>query len=241
MEVRLNKFLSQSGVASRREADRMIAEGRVRVNGRVVIDLGTKVDGAEDVVQVDGKKIRKEDRPVYVMLNKPAGYLVTMKDRFQRPTVGNLLPRGLQRVFHVGRLDLESEGLLLLTNDGELAYRLTHPRYEVRKTYVVKVKGRPEKAKLSRLEKGVFIDGKRTAPARVHLLYESPNHSVFRVAVHEGRKREIRRMCEAVGHSVRELRRVQFAGLTLKGLKPGEWRPLTAAEVKGLKKEVGLD
>lgn len=240
MKIRLNKFLSQAGIVSRREADRLITEGRIQVNGQAVVDLGHKVDPERDVVLVDGRKVRPQVKQVYVLLNKPPGYLVTLRDPFGRPTVRDLLPPSLGRLFPVGRLDYESKGLLLLTNDGELAFRLSHPRYQVKKVYRVKVEGEPDAEGLSRLEKGLFLEGKKTAPARVRLLSQSGRWSWLRVEIHEGRKREVRRMCEAVGHRVRELERIEFAGLTLSKLKAGRWRTLRLAEIRQLKKLVRL-
>ncbi len=240
MRVRLNKFLSEAGVASRREADRWILEGRVSVNRRIVDELGVKVDEDRDVVQVDGRTVKKENRLLYILLNKPAGYLVTLKDPYRRPTVRDLMPASLGRIFPVGRLDFESEGALLLTNDGELAHRLTHPRFGVRKVYLAKVRGEPDKKALGRLERGVLLEGKKTAPAKAVLLTASPKSSALRIELYEGRKREVREMCRAVGHPVLELRRVEFAGLRLKPLKPGEWRHLEARELRRLKKLVDL-
>lgn len=240
MKIRLNKFLSEAGVASRREADRLILEGRVRVNRETVDELGFKVEAGRDIVEVDGRKVRKEEKPVYIMLNKPAGYLVTLRDPFGRPTVRDLIPQALGRVFPVGRLDLESEGLLLLTSDGELAYRLSHPRFMVKKTYLARVRGEPEADALQRLEKGVYVEAKKTAPARVALVSQSPKSSWLRLELREGRKHEVRLMCRAVGHDVLELRRVGLAGLTLKKLKPGQWRQLEHWEVRKLKELVHL-
>jgi 23S rRNA pseudouridine2605 synthase len=240
MQIRLNKFLSQAGVASRRAADRLIEEGRVKVNGRVVQELGSKIDDQKDRVKIDGKKIEKDERLVYILLNKPAGYLVTLKDPFGRPTVLDFLPSLKKRVFPVGRLDSDSEGILLLTNDGELANRLTHPRYNIKKTYIVKIKGEPDLARLIKLEKGIFLDGEKTAPAKVVLLAHNPKKSLLKIEIHEGRKREVRRMCEAIGHTVLELRRIAFAGLTLGKLKSRQWRYLSGNEVLKLKEKVGL-
>ena len=234
MIVRINKFLSEAGLASRREADRLILEGRVRVNGRVVDELGSKLDDDKDFVQVDGRRVRNASAPVYVALNKPVGYLVTLKDPFGRRTVRELLPASMGRVFPVGRLDLDSEGLLLLTSDGDLAYRLMHPKFRVKKVYIARVEGRPDKAALEKLARGVPVGGRKTAPARVALLSHSPKSSWLRLELHEGRKREVREMCRAVGHDVLELRRVEFAGLALGKLKPGEWRDLQPGEVRRL-------
>ena len=238
--TRLNKFLSQAGVASRREADRLIEQGRVQVNGEVVLKLGSQIDANNARVSVDGKPVKLVQTKVYLLMNKPTGYLVTLKDPFQRPTILKLLPQLETRLFPIGRLDFESEGLLLMTNDGELAHRLMHPRFLIKKEYIVKVKGLPLKSLLSRLEKGVYIEGKKTAPAKITVLSESPKKSLYRIAIHEGRKREIRRMFEVIGHPVQHLRRVKMGGLTVQGLKPGEWRFLTDREVGGLKKKVNL-
>jgi pseudouridine synthase len=241
MMVRLNKFLAQAGVASRREADRMITEGRVSVNNTIVEELGTQIDPIKDSVRVDGQNVKKEKEEIYLLLNKPAGYLVTLKDPFKRPTILELIPKLKTRVFPVGRLDLNSEGLLLLTNHGELASRLMHPRYRIKKVYEVRIKGIPSRKSLQRLEKGIHLDGKKTAPAKLtHLRSDSKNTKV-RIVLTEGRKREIRRMFEAIGHTIFYLKRINFAGLVLGTLQKGQWRYLTSSEVVDLKKQVGLD
>ncbi len=240
MQIRLNKFLAQAGVASRREVDKMIVEGRITVNGRVVRILGTKIDDEKDRVELDGKRVEKEEEMIYLMLNKPPGYLVTLKDPFRRPTIKELLPSLKERIYPVGRLDYDSEGLLLLTNNGELAHRLAHPRYRVPKNYVVEVKGVPESSKISRLERGVYIDGKKTAPARIAKLSGSAKKTLLRIEIHEGRKREVKRMFEAVGHRVLRLKRVGFGGLRLGKLQTGKWRFLTRKEVDSLKSQVDL-
>lgn len=240
MQIRLNKFLSQTGIASRREADKMIAEGRVKVNDEVIQVLGFKIDDTKDRVEVDGKKVKKVENLIYLMLNKPSGYLVTLKDPFQRPTIKDLLPNLKENVFPVGRLDYDSEGLLLLTNDGELGYRLTHPRFKIKKTYLVKVKGSPDPANLSRLERGIFLNGKKTAPAKVSPLSDSPKRNFLRIEIYEGRKREIKRMCEAIGHRVLKIKRTGFAGLALGKLTKGNYRFLRQGEIDNLKKQVKL-
>lgn len=240
MQIRLNKFLSQTGTASRREADKMIAEGRVEVNGVAIQVLGYKIDDAKDRVEVDGKRVKKDKNLIYLMLNKPSGYLVTLKDPFSRPTIKDLLPSLKKKVFPVGRLDYDSEGLILFTNDGELAYRLTHPRFKIKKTYLVKVTGSPDPSNLSRLERGIFLDGRKTAPAKVSRLSDSPKKTLLRIEITEGRKREVKRMCEAVGHRVLQLKRVGFAGLTLGKLAKGNYRFLGQKEIDNLKKQVKL-
>jgi pseudouridine synthase len=240
MQIRLNKFLAQAGITSRREADIMIAEGRIKVNGRVVKVLGYKIDDEKDRVEVDGRRVEREEGLVYLMLNKPPGYLVTLKDNFQRPTIRQLLPSLSQRVFPVGRLDYDSSGLLLLTNDGELAFRLTHPRFRIPKAYLVEVRGEPGPSELSRLEKGIYLDGKKTAPAKIAQIRSDLKKSLFKVEIYEGRKREVRRMFQAVGHKVLQLQRINFAGLKLGNLKAGKWRYLTRKEVDSLKKLAAL-
>ncbi len=241
MLVRLNKFLAAAGVASRREADRLIEAGRVRVNGRAVTELGTKVDEGRDRVEVDGRPVKSEARSVYILLHKPEGYVTTLKDPEGRPTVRDLLAGFKTRVFPVGRLDVSSSGLLLLTNDGELAYRLLHPRFEVKKTYVAVVRGEPDETALEALRRGVFVEGKKTAPARVRVLRRAGAKCVIELEIHEGRKREVRKMLEAVGHPVAELTRTRFAGLTLKGLGSGKWRELRPDELRGLRRLAGLE
>lgn len=238
--IRLNKVLAQRGVASRRHADRLIADGRVTVNGQVVEDLGSKIDETRDRVAVDGKPVRGRSGPIYWMLNKPSGVVVTLDDPFERRTLRALLPDLPDGVFPVGRLDKDSEGLLILTNDGEMAYRLTHPRFEVAKRYVVRVRGRVEDASMERLRAGVFIDGRRTAPAKVEAFERSARGTVLQIEIHEGRKREVRKMLDAVGHPVLDLKRVMFAGLSLSHLPAGRCRALTGAEILRLKKAAGL-
>ncbi len=238
--IRLNKYLAQSGVASRREADRLIQEGRVSVNGEAVCDLGIKIDDEKDQIKVNGRKIRLARKHVYLMLHKPPGLLVTMKDPFNRPTVVDLIPEAGTRIFPVGRLDFSSEGLLLLTSDGELAHRLMHPRYQIEKVYLTAVRGIPAEKSLEKMKKGVYLDGKKTAPAKVSVLDRNDKKSLLKIAIHEGRKREVRRMCQTLGHSVVSLKRIQFGRLTLGRLKRGEYRHLSQYEIDFLKKSVGL-
>ncbi len=240
MMTRLNKFLAHAGVCSRREADRWIAEGRVSVNGQVVMELGEKIDPARDKVAVNGRPVKaEEERAVYILMNKPAGRVVSVKDPFKRPTVLDLLGRLPVRVYPVGRLDLDTEGALLLTNDGEMALRLTHPRYGVAKVYEARVEGEPTEADLDKARNGIFLEGRRTAPARVKVLYRGRRQTLLRVEIREGRKREIRKLFAAVGYPVDHLKRIDFAGLTLEGLKTGEWRYLGSAEVRRLKALAG--
>jgi len=238
--VRLNKFLSQAGAASRRDADRMIQEGRIKVNGLVVQELGVKIEDSDSIVEVDGRRVKDEKRTAYILLHKPVGVVVSLKDPFGRPTVRDLLTGLKIRVFPVGRLDADSSGALLLTNDGELAFRLAHPRFEVQKVYLVKVDGVPDDTALDKLRKGIFLEGRKTASAKATIVTRSPKHALVRLEIHEGRKREVKKMFEALGYRVSALRRTHFAGLTLEGLKPGHWRMLEAAEVRKLRKRAGL-
>lgn len=219
----------------------MITEGRVSVNNTVVEELGVQIDPTKDSVRVDGRNIKNERQEFYLLLNKPTGYLVTLKDPFNRPTVLELLPQLKKRVFPVGRLDLNSEGLLFLTNNGELANRLMHPRYRIKKVYEVRTKGIPSHKSLLRLERGIHLDGKKTAPAKVTHLGSDPKNARIRIELTEGRKREVRRMFEAIGYSLLSLKRVNYAGIAIGTLKRGQWRYLTTPEIISLKKQVGLD
>jgi pseudouridine synthase len=225
--VRLNAYLARAGVASRRRADELIKAGRVRVNGARG-ELNTAV-GGRDVVEVDGARVRLQ-RLAYVLLHKPAGVVTTASDPHGRPTVVELVPRE-PRVVPVGRLDADTTGALLLTNDGALAHRLAHPRYGVEKVYEVHVDGDPAAEALRRLAGGVQLEDGPTAPARVRRL--GPGR--LELTLHEGRNRQVRRMLEAVGHRVRGLHRPRYAGLDVRGLAPGQWRELTPAEVGRLR------
>jgi pseudouridine synthase len=240
MDIRLNKFLARRGVASRREADRMIQEGRVAVNGRTVEELGLKIDLSKDRVTVNGKLIKPGFEPAYFAVNKPRGILVTLKDPFDRAAIRELMPALPPGVNPVGRLDKDSEGLLLLTNDGELAFRLTHPRYEIPRTYAVRVEGFVTPAEVARLEAGVFIDGRKTAPAKIKVMEANSQKSLLLVEIHEGRKREVREMIRSVGHEVVRLKRTGYGGIRLDRLPSGRWRPLRPDEVRMLKRSVGL-
>jgi pseudouridine synthase len=239
----LARFLAHAGIASRRHAEELIAAGRVQVNGSVVTAQGTRIDPTHDTVSVDGKPVQANVKYVYLLLHKPVGYVSTAHDPQGRPTVLDLLPRELRqlRVYPVGRLDRDTSGLLLLTNDGAFALRLSHPRYSMEKHYEALVQGQPAENALVALRSGVVIsedDGTRhkTAPARVHLLRRAGANSWLALTIHEGRKRQVRRMLMAVGHAVLQLIRVGVGPLTLEGVPPGQWRYLTEAEVQELLK-----
>jgi pseudouridine synthase len=229
---RLQKILSQAGVASRRAAEQLMLEGRVAVNGRTVRELGTRADAAADDIRVDGRRIKVVEHHRYILLNKPRGYMTTRADPQRRPTVIDLLDGVREYVYPVGRLDFDSEGLLLLTNDGELAARLTHPRHGIARVYEVRVAGEPDAHDLARLARGVTVEGRRTRPADVRPL--GPDR--FSITIREGRNRQVRRMCDAIGHPVDELRRVAIGPIRDPRLKAGRWRDLTEDEVRRLRR-----
>jgi pseudouridine synthase len=230
--MRINAWLARAGVASRRGAEELVRAGRVRVNGEPAA-LATAV-GPHDRVELDGRVLRPEPL-AYVLLHKPAGVVTTAHDPYGRPTVVGLVGHA-RRIVPVGRLDADTTGALLLTNDGALAHRLAHPRYGVEKTYLADVEGVPGPDALRRLAEGVELEDGRTAPARVRLVGRRRGGARLELVLHEGRKRQVRRMCEAVGHPVVRLHRRAYAGLTVEGLAPGEWRELTGAEVAGLRR-----
>lgn len=227
---RLQKVLARAGIGSRRVSEGLIEGGHVRVNGRVV-RLGARVDPERDVVEVDGVPIGVRPGLVHYLLNKPTGVITTAADTHGRPTVVEMVPDD-PRVFPVGRLDEDTEGLLLLTNDGDLAHRLTHPSFGVDKEYLAWVSGRPTRGALRRLREGIELEDGLTAPAQV----AQPTPGLLRLTIHEGRNRQVRRMCEAVGHPVQRLVRTRIGPLTDRRLKPGEWRPLTQDEVRALER-----
>ena len=238
MEERLQKLIAAAGIASRRHAEQMIEAGEVTVNGEVVRTLGAKADPERDHIKVRGRLINQrlaEREKVYVLLNKPRGYLTSLSDPEDRPLVTDLVPGSLGRLHPVGRLDFNSEGLLILTNDGELTNFITAARNKVPKVYEAKVKGVPPEAAVERLRRGIKLDdGERTAPAQIRQLGESETNAWFEVVLHEGRNQQIRRMFDAIGHSVVKLRRVRIGPLADERMGPGHWRFLTAEEVARL-------
>lgn len=237
---RLQKVLAHAGVASRRKCEELIRAGRVQVNGQTVTELGVKVDPTKDRIAVDGKPVRLETRKRYILLYKPAGVITSVRDPRGRRTVIDLVKDVPERIYPVGRLDYETEGLLLLTNDGELAHRIMHPRYELDKVYEAWVKGHPDEEALRRLREGMRLEDGWTHPAKVERVAERADRTLLRLTIHEGRNRQVRRMCAAVGHPVLALRRVRVGFLTLDKLRPGAWRELTPDEVRRLKALVGL-
>jgi pseudouridine synthase len=234
---RIQKILAQGGIASRRAAEKLMAEGRVSVNGTTVFELGTKADPAADDIRVDGRRIKSAERPRYILLNKPRGYVTTRSDEKRRKTVLDLLGGVREYVYPVGRLDYDTEGLLLLTNDGELAAQLTHPRHGVERTYEARVAGMPDERAIEKLRKGVPLDGKRTLPATVIVLNSGRRDAdgVVLITIKEGRNRQVRRMLEAVGHPVDRLKRTKIGPISDRKLPVGAWRDLSAEEVRRLK------
>ncbi len=242
MAERLQKILSQAGIASRRAAEKLIAEGRVAVNGTVVTTAGCKADPSQDHITVDGAALQGQEEKVYFLLNKPKGYISTAHDERGRKTVLDLLPEVAERIYPIGRLDNATEGLLLLTNDGVLMNSLLHPRYEVRKTYLARVQGIPTAEELDGLRQGIELEDGLTAPAQVRLMEQDPKRNVSKVEIiiHEGRNRQVRRMCTAIGHEVIALKRTEFAGLSLSGTARGHYRRLTDMELEHLKMLAGI-
>jgi pseudouridine synthase len=248
--VRLQKIISQAGIASRREAENLILDGRVSVNGVIVRELGSKANPLTDDIRVNGKRVKGFDKKIYILLNKPKGCVTTVKDDRGRPTVIDLLKDIKTRVYPVGRLDFNTEGILLLTNDGDFAYHIAHPRHEISKTYAAKVKGIPSEKELKKLSSGVVLPittfsstkrskgmsapVKKTSPAEIYVDRITGTNSWLSIALYEGRKRQIKRMCEFIGHPVIKLKRIKYGFLDLRGLKVGEYRSLSNNEVDRL-------
>jgi len=237
MEKRLQKILSEMGITSRRKAEDLIFEGRVTVNGRIAT-IGTKADPVKDHIKVDGKLLIKPEPKVYIMFNKPKNVVTSLHDPEGRPTVKDFLKGVKYRVFPVGRLDYDSEGLLLLTNDGDFAHAVLHPSKKISKTYLVKVKGILEEDKIEKLKTGVKLVERMTAPVKVKRIRETENNSWLEIIIYEGKKRQIRRMLEKTGHDVLKLKRIRVDGLELGKLEPGTFRYLTPEERDKIKKEV---
>lgn len=239
--MRLNRFLARSGVASRRKCDALIQDGAVQVNGNVVREPGCTVAADRDQVVCQDRGVALPRELQYVVVHKAVGCLVTHSDTHGRPTIFELVSGLRPGTVAVGRLDLDASGVLLLTDDGDLAFRLAHPRFEVEKRYEVVVRGRPTRSSIERLRQGPVLEDGPTAPAWVRLLPGGGTAEArLEIRIHEGRKHQVKRMCQAVGHRVKTLRRIKFADLTLQGLKPGEWRRLRAREVRDLRSLVGL-
>ena len=230
---RLQKIIAHAGICSRRKAEEYIAQGRVKVDGQPITEPGFKVDPEQVVITVDGKPLR-EEKKVYILLHKPRGYVTTLSDPQGRPIVTDLLPDIPERLFPVGRLDLDSEGALLLTNDGALANRVLHPRFEVKKTYEATVRGFPKKSDLRKLEQGIVLDGTKTWPALLRVTKKEKDVTVIEIIIHEGKKRQVRKMFQAVGYPVIRLKRTAYGGLRLENLAAGRCRFLDKNDLKKL-------
>ena len=234
--MRLQKFLANCGVASRRGAEALIKQGRVRVNGAVVTEMGVQIDEDNDQVEFDGYLVRHEKKMVFIVLNKPVGYVTTVSDDKGRDTVMALVSDIPARIYPVGRLDYDTEGLLLMTNDGDLTYRITHPKNNVEKTYVAEVTGNISMNTLVQLRGGVYLDGVKTRPAKVEVIGATQFGTRLEITIHEGKTRQVRRMFEEVGCIVKKLKRTREAGLILGHVPLGRWRKLTESEINMLKK-----
>jgi 23S rRNA pseudouridine2605 synthase len=230
--VRLQKYIADCGVASRRRGEELIKEGKVSVNGKIITELGVKVIPGRDIVAVEGKDIKPENKKVYILLNKPEGYITTADEQFGRPSVMDLIKDVKQRVFPVGRLDMDTSGLLILTNDGDFAYKLTHPKHNVRKKYIAEVKGIPDGSKLNKFRKGLTIDGTLTAHAEIRIVSSRGKFSILEIVIHEGRNRQVRKMCAEIGHPVVSLKRIEIGRLGINDLPEGKWRYLKKEELK---------
>lgn len=233
--VRLQKYIAMSGIASRRAAEGIIAEGRVKVNGKTVTEQGVKVEIGADKVDVDNKPIKLKDKKYYIMLNKPVGYVSTVKDQFDRPTVVDIIKEDIDtRIFPVGRLDYDTEGLLLLTNDGDFTYRVTHPKFHMDKTYIATIKGGMTISGINHLRRGVKIEDYVTSPAEVEILDAFDGRTTVKITIHEGKNRQVRKMFEAIGCKVVGLQRIKIGIVELGNLPLGRWRHLTSHEINYL-------
>ncbi len=235
MEIRLQKYLAEAGVASRRKSEELILNGNVSVNGEVVRTLGIKIDDEKDEVKVNNKPVKQQEKLVYLLLNKPEGYITAARDQFKRPCVTDLVKKVGVRVFPVGRLDYDTSGLLILTNDGDLTYKLTHPKFEIPKTYIAKLFGKLAVGDELKFKRGIMLDGKMTKPANIKLIEGGPKYYTYEITIKEGRNRQVRRMCEEVKHPVATLKRVKMGEIELGDLKKGSFRELTEKEINYLK------
>ena len=236
--IRLQKYMAEAGIASRRKAEELILEGKVKVNGKIANELGIKIVPNKDIVEYNGKKVVLEKEYVYILLNKPIGYVTTVKDQFNRDSILDLVKTN-KRIVPVGRLDMYTSGAIILTNDGDFVYKVTHPKHEIEKTYTVTIKGIVKNNEVEELKKGVKIEDYITKPAKVKILKtdEEKNISRLEITIHEGKNRQVRKMCEAIGHKVLALHRSKIAGIGVKDLELGKWRYLTKNEVRKILNE----
>ncbi|WP_082394747.1 pseudouridine synthase [Caloranaerobacter sp. TR13] len=233
--MRLQKYLAMCGVASRRKSEMLILQGRVRVNGKVIEELGYKINPNVDIVLVDKKPIIKKENNIYIALNKPEGYITTVKDQFNRPTVLDLVKSINERIYPIGRLDYDTSGLLILTNDGDLTYKLTHPKHEIEKVYIAKIKGVPTERELKEFRNGLKIDNYVTSKAKIKVIKMYNDYSIVKITIHEGKNRQIRKMCKKINHPVINLKRIAIGNIKLGNLKKGDWRYLSKEEIQYLK------
>lgn len=235
-EIRLQKYLAECGIASRRKAEEYILQGKIKVNGEIVTELGTKINPEVDNVCFNNKKVKKEDEKIYILLNKPIGYVTTTNDQFNRETVLDLIKGVNKRIVPVGRLDMYTSGALILTNDGDFTYRITHPSHEINKTYTATLRGIITDTEVKKLQEGVEIDNYKTRPAKVKILKTDTEKDISRIeiTIHEGKNRQVRKMCEAIDRKVIALHRSKIGNITVKDLKIGEWRYLEPKELKNL-------
>lgn len=233
--MRLQKYMAKCGVASRRKSEELINEGLVQVNGKIIIEPGLVIDPKKDVVKVDNKLIRLESNKIYIMLNKPVGYVTTLKDEKNRNIVTDLIEGVNERIYPVGRLDIDTSGLIILTNDGDLTQKLTHPSNNVSKRYIAVVDGVPNRMELEKFRNGIRIDGKKTAKASVKIAKKYESDSILDIEIFEGRNRQVKKMCEAINHPVKKLKRVAIGEIIIGGLDIGNWRYLNQDEIEYLK------
>ncbi|MTI70226.1 MAG: rRNA pseudouridine synthase [Firmicutes bacterium] len=233
--MRLQKYMAKCGVASRRKSEKLISKGVVKVNDSTITELGFKINPEKDIVKVNNKKIKMEQKSVYIILNKPDGYITTVSDQFDRPTVLDLIKNVKQRVYPVGRLDYDTSGLLLITNDGNLTYKLTHPKHEINKTYIAKIKGIPKENELTQFRNGLKIENYITSKAKIKILNRYKDSSLVEIIIHEGKNRQVRKMCDKIGHPVIWLKRIALGKITIDNLEKGKWRYLNDKEINYLK------
>lgn len=235
MEMRLQKYLGECGVASRRKSEKLIEGGLVAVNGVIVTELGVKVHTHKDIVTYKGEKITLSQEQVYIMLHKPEGYITTAKDQFGRPTVLDIITDVSSRIYPVGRLDYDTSGLLIMTNDGDLTYKLTHPKHDIEKTYIARVLGVPSSESLQKFRNGLMLDDFKTSKAKIEIIKDEGRFSSLKIVIKEGKNRQVRKMCENIGHRAIALKRIATGKIFLGDLKRGQYRDLTKSEVSYLK------
>lgn len=233
---RLQKYLAECGIASRRKCEELISGGHISLNGNIVTDMGIKIDPSIDVIKFNGSVVSPQEKKVYIMLNKPEGYISTAREQFNRPKVTDMVKIPGIRLYPVGRLDYDSSGLLLLTNDGDVTYTVTHPSKKIEKTYIAEVRGIPDDRDIEKLQNGIDIGDFITSPAKVNIIELRKNTAILSITIHEGKNRQVRRMCSSAGHDVLKLKRVSIGNLSLGNLKKGEWRYLSNSEVEYLKR-----